>query len=388
MKFSVVAAIIASASAAYAHAVVGIVHINGVSQGNGVNTYIRSPPSNSPVKDLDSPNVACNVNNVAVPKTLEVSAGDVITFEWYHNTPQDDIIDASHKGAVQVYVAPTESNGAGPVWVKLFSQGYTDDWATNKLIAGKGLVSITVPDLKAGEYLFRPEVVALHESDTAYKMNAGRGVQLYMECVQFKVVSSGSVALSGGIDFKESYTYSDKGLVFDLYTADPKTYVAPGGPVSPISVSSGAGIGPIPARGSKSNAAPAPAGAAPATTASGAAPTSATPSSTSAAPTPTAPIATPAAIAANVPTSKMVTVTIRSSSAVPTSTATEAAYSPPADCPSSSSGTKNSGSNSSASSGAPVAKWNRCGGIGYTGSTTCVEGTTCVVHNPYYSQCL
>ncbi|KAB5588681.1 Glycoside hydrolase family 61 protein [Ceratobasidium theobromae] len=373
MRFSVVAAIIASASAAYAHAVVGIVHINGVSQGNGVNTYIRSPPNNDPVKNLDSLDVACNVNNVAVPKTLEVSAGDVITFEWYHNTPQDDIIDASHKGAVQVYVAPTESNGAGPVWVKLFSQGYTDDWATNKLIAGKGLVSITVPDLKTGEYLFRPEVVALHESDTAYKVNAARGVQLYMECVQFKVVSSGSVGLSGGIDFKESYTYSDKGLVFDLYNAEPKTYVAPGGPVSPIAVSSGAGIGPIPAGGSKPNAGPAPTGAAPA---------DATPSSANADPTPTASVATPAPIAVNAPASKMVTVTIRSSSTMSTSTATEAAYSPLAQ------DTKNSGSNNSASSGGPVAKWNRCGGIGYTGSTTCVEGTTCVVQNSHYSQCL
>lgn len=54
---------------------------SGVDQGSGVNTYIRSPPNNSPVKDLSSSAVACNANNRAVPKTLEVSAGDVITFE-------------------------------------------------------------------------------------------------------------------------------------------------------------------------------------------------------------------------------------------------------------------------------------------------------------------
>jgi lytic cellulose monooxygenase (C1-hydroxylating) len=44
-------------------------------------TYIRSPPNNNPVKDLSGSDVACNVNNVAVPKTLNVASGDVITFE-------------------------------------------------------------------------------------------------------------------------------------------------------------------------------------------------------------------------------------------------------------------------------------------------------------------
>lgn len=32
--------------------------------------------------------------------------------------------------------------------------------------------------------------------------------------------------------------------------------------------------------------------------------------------------------------------------------------------------------------------WGQCGGIGWTGPTTCVSGTYCAVLNPYYSQCL
>ncbi|RPD59549.1 endo-1,4-beta-xylanase C precursor [Lentinus tigrinus ALCF2SS1-6] len=32
-------------------------------------------------------------------------------------------------------------------------------------------------------------------------------------------------------------------------------------------------------------------------------------------------------------------------------------------------------------------EWGQCGGIGWTGATTCVSGTTCVVVNSYYSQC-
>ncbi|KAI0833643.1 glycoside hydrolase superfamily [Trametes gibbosa] len=33
-------------------------------------------------------------------------------------------------------------------------------------------------------------------------------------------------------------------------------------------------------------------------------------------------------------------------------------------------------------------EWGQCGGIGWTGATTCVSGTVCTVMNPYYSQCL
>ncbi|CAE6404081.1 unnamed protein product [Rhizoctonia solani] len=249
MKFSVIVALLASASAAYAHTVVRAVFINGVDQGNGENTYIRSPPNNNPVKDLASDAVACNVNNRAVPKTLEVSGGDVIIFEYTHERRGGQVISPTHKGAVQLYVAPTSSNGQGAVWVKLHQEAYTNgQWATEKLIQNGGRVSITVPNLKAGEYLFRPEVIALHESDTAYNVNPARGVQLYMECIQFKVVSSGSVSLPAGIDFKKSYTYADKGLVFNLYGSDAGSYVPPGGPVSPIAASN-PDIGPVPSAG-------------------------------------------------------------------------------------------------------------------------------------------
>ncbi|KAL5522241.1 hypothetical protein ACEPAF_2098 [Sanghuangporus sanghuang] len=32
--------------------------------------------------------------------------------------------------------------------------------------------------------------------------------------------------------------------------------------------------------------------------------------------------------------------------------------------------------------------WGQCGGIGWTGPTTCVSGSTCVRQNDYYYQCL
>ncbi|KAG8996210.1 hypothetical protein FRB94_008457 [Tulasnella sp. JGI-2019a] len=37
---------------------------------------------------------------------------------------------------------------------------------------------------------------------------------------------------------------------------------------------------------------------------------------------------------------------------------------------------------------AQSAVWGQCGGIGWTGPTTCVAGSVCTYSNPYYSQCL
>ncbi|KPI45856.1 putative endo-beta-1,4-glucanase D [Cyphellophora attinorum] len=37
---------------------------------------------------------------------------------------------------------------------------------------------------------------------------------------------------------------------------------------------------------------------------------------------------------------------------------------------------------------AAAAKWQQCGGQGFTGPTTCQSGSTCKVQNPWYSQCL
>lgn len=40
------------------------------------------------------------------------------------------------------------------------------------------------------------------------------------------------------------------------------------------------------------------------------------------------------------------------------------------------------------SGGGTLAKWSQCAGIGWTGSGTCVSGTTCTYSNAWYSQCL
>ncbi|EUC61453.1 glycoside hydrolase family 61 protein, partial [Rhizoctonia solani AG-3 Rhs1AP] len=221
MRLSALLFGLAAAASVRAHSTVWGVWINGIDQGNGQNQYIRSPPSNYPVKDLNSNAVACNVNNRAVPKTLKVKAGDTVTFEWFHDLRDDEIIAASHKGPIVVYIAPTSSNGAGNVWVKLYQEGYNGNWAVDKLIATHGQHSIKIPNIAAGQYLLRPELITLHEADTAYSSN------LFVVCIQIQVETSGS-ALPSGVAFPGTYKYSDPGLVFNLYESSPSSYVIPG----------------------------------------------------------------------------------------------------------------------------------------------------------------
>jgi hypothetical protein len=47
-----------------------------------------------------------------------------------------------------------------------------------------------------------------------------------------------------------------------------------------------------------------------------------------------------------------------------------------------------SASATSTGSAGTIAKWGQCGGQNWSGSGSCVSGTTCTVSNPYYSQCL
>ena len=104
-------ALAAASKLASAHTTVQAVWINGEDQGlgNSADGYIRSPPSNSPVTDVTSTDMTCNVNgDQAASKTLSVKAGDVVTFEWHHSdrSDSDDIIASSHKGPV-LPVRPT-----------------------------------------------------------------------------------------------------------------------------------------------------------------------------------------------------------------------------------------------------------------------------------------
>lgn len=96
------------------------------------------------------------------------------------------------------YLAPTKSNGAGDVWVKVAENGYDGKtWAVQTLIANKGKWDFTLPSTLAdGDYLIRGEIIALHEADTAFTANSARGAQFYMECIQISVTGGAGSTVS------------------------------------------------------------------------------------------------------------------------------------------------------------------------------------------------
>nr|ALN96977.1 auxiliary activity 9 [Panus similis] len=240
MKYSILGLTALSfVASAAAHTLVWGVWVNGVDQGDGRNIYIRSPPNNNPVKNLTSPDMTCNVDNRVVPKSVPVNAGDTLTFEWYHNTRDDDIIASSHHGPIAVYIAPAASNGQGNVWVKLFEDAYNvtnSTWAVDRLITAHGQHSVVVPHVAPGDYLFRAEIIALHEADSLYSQNPIRGAQFYISCAQITINSSDdSTPLPAGVPFPGAYTDSTPGIQFNIYTTPATSYVAP-----PPSVWSGA----------------------------------------------------------------------------------------------------------------------------------------------------
>ncbi|PBK95570.1 hypothetical protein ARMGADRAFT_964373 [Armillaria gallica] len=234
MKSSTVSLILASATffgVANAHSRVWSDWVDGVDQGAGAGVYIRQPPSNSPVKDLTSDDVFCNVDGTtAASGAISVAAGSTLTSEWYHDTRGDDIIASSHVGPIVAYIAPADATPGEDAWVKIYEEGYDgSEWAVTKLIANEGKVDITIPStLAAGDYLYRIEILALHESDTLYTANSARGIQLYPSCHQLTVTGSGSTSLPSGVPFPGTYTDDEPGILFNVYNEDASTYVIPG----------------------------------------------------------------------------------------------------------------------------------------------------------------
>ncbi|KAF2245769.1 lytic polysaccharide monooxygenase [Trematosphaeria pertusa] len=127
-------------------------------------TYIRrTSNSNSPVTDVSSTDMRCNVGGASGngTETYEVAAGDQIGF----------VINAEfgHPGPQQVYIskapgAATDYDGSGD-WTKIYSATTSNitsqglEWATNGITSFVFKIPSETP---AGEYLVRAEGLALH----------------------------------------------------------------------------------------------------------------------------------------------------------------------------------------------------------------------------------
>ncbi|KAI1169351.1 glycosyl hydrolase family 61-domain-containing protein [Nemania serpens] len=187
-------------STARAHGVFSTVFIDGASQGDGkcLRTSLTIDNATSPITNLDSAELACGIAGLSpAPDTCNIKAGAKLSFEfrlWASGSPSGTI-DGSHLGPMAIYAKQVDDASQDPTgtgWFKLWEYGYdetSNTWATEKLIANDGIVSVQIPDTMAkGQYLIRPEIIALHNL-------AAGPAQFYTSCAQISVEGGSSKPL-------------------------------------------------------------------------------------------------------------------------------------------------------------------------------------------------
>ncbi|KAJ1987872.1 hypothetical protein GGI25_004171 [Coemansia spiralis] len=223
-----------------AHTYLSHVTLDGTRYNEG--QCIRPYPKdrNFPVYDPSSKDLTCGTNgiNTVAAQTCAVKAGSVITVEWHqlNDSAADLVIDPSHVGPCLVYMAPLSSGGAGDVWFKIFEEGYdptTKKWCINNLIANHGKLDVKLPsDIKAGDYLLRTEIIALHEAFSNYATQSAtppEGAQYYVNCAQVSVSGGGDVTPQG-YAIPGIYKTDSPGILINVYLPFG-TYTIPGPPV-------------------------------------------------------------------------------------------------------------------------------------------------------------
>ncbi|GLB44435.1 putative glycosyl hydrolase family 61 [Lyophyllum shimeji] len=191
---------------------------------------VRKIPGNGPVTDLSLIDVQCNgytaggvAGSAPAPIYATVAAGSQMALNW---TTWPD----SHKGPMITYMARAPSDitnwnpGTSAVWFKVAEAGLVNGkWAaTDLLTASNSIYTFTIPPkLKAGQYIIRHEIIALHAA-TSYP-----GAQVYPSCIQVQVTGSGTALPTSFVSFPGAYTASTPGIVFDVYQG-PSTYPIPG----------------------------------------------------------------------------------------------------------------------------------------------------------------
>ncbi|KAF1924311.1 lytic polysaccharide monooxygenase [Didymella exigua CBS 183.55] len=231
---SMLLAALASAPTAFAHTAFTDFYVDGVPQGDGVAMRMstNTEHSTAPISSLGSDDMACNVGgSKGVARVQSVSDGAILSFEiraWPADASKERL-DRGHKGPCAVYLkkvgSAIEDTAAGDGWFKVMEHGYnsnTDRWCSDEVIDNNGLLNVKLPaGLEGGNYLARPELLALH----AAKDN---DPQFYTGCAQIFLESDGNLVPESTVSIPGYVDYGEPSTIFDIYNKDASTYELPG----------------------------------------------------------------------------------------------------------------------------------------------------------------
>jgi len=232
MHFSLFSLLLAPTIVA-AHGAVTSYIINGVEYAGyqgyspqpGAQIIQRQWPDYNPILTVSDAKMTCNGGTTA-PLSATIQAGQNITAVWKQWTHA--------QGPVMVWLYPCTSgfascDGKGASWFKIDQLGYygttgklnSEDWGTAVVLKTLKWSSKIPATLKAGDYLIRHELLALHQANTP---------QFYPECAQITITGSGS-ALPSGSSLTKIPSYaaqSDPGVTIDIYNGGRTSYTPPG----------------------------------------------------------------------------------------------------------------------------------------------------------------
>jgi cellulase len=163
-----------------------------------------------------------------------------VRVRWWNPGPWP----TSHKGPVLSYLAPCNGpcsavDATSLKFVKIAEKGWIDDsieegyWAADQLLEDDSSWNITVPmELKAGEYVLRTEIIALHQAHLAVGNGTKSpvGAEFYPQCISLSVEGNGARSVEGGVDARRFYRGDDKGIAYRTLheTREHADYVIPG----------------------------------------------------------------------------------------------------------------------------------------------------------------
>ncbi|KAJ4309417.1 hypothetical protein N0V94_008942 [Neodidymelliopsis sp. IMI 364377] len=237
---SMLLAALASAPAALAHTAFTDFYVDGTPQGDGVAVRMstNTEHSTAPISSLGSDDMACNAGGTkGVSRVQSVSDGATLSFEW-RAWPADaskERLERGHKGPCAVYLKKVASaiddTAAGDGWFKIFEHGYdssTERWCSDEIIDNNGLLNVKLPsNLEGGNYLARPEILALHAAND-------NDPQFYTGCAQIFLESDGNLVPESTVSIPGYVDYGQPSTSFDIYNKDASTYEMPGPKVAKL----------------------------------------------------------------------------------------------------------------------------------------------------------